>query len=218
MCVMKMFPRFPPPMHPPPPLPFSREAMKEMQHFVILMLLNEKQGITGYELETKYRLPRITAIRILEGLNREDYVSAKEEIVAGRARKYYYLTEKGLEYYNQLKEKWALNLAIMSERAPPEKFGYPLFPPPPMIHERQAVKELNTKEDALDYLHSLRFRVKKHEQVLQERIKNLQNSKQELDNLIKQIETMAETNIEEIKRRITEFLQQMGFEVKENDE
>ena len=200
-----MFPELPVHRPPLPPLPISRESMRELQQFVILMLLAEKERLTGYELEKKYKLPRITVLRILEILIANGYVETREEIVSGRAHKYYSITKEGKEYYTSLKEKWAFNLAVMSERAPPERFGFPMFHVLMKPHSDSLLEEFETKEDLLDYLHGIRFEARKHEKRLKERMEQLTFMRKELGQLIQKIEDMENYDIEKAKNFISEF-------------
>ncbi len=117
------FPLFPiPPM--PLPLVLSKEAFNELKHLIILVILADKpDGLTGYSLQKMYNLSRTSVLRLLENLEKLGYVDTTVDIVKGRSHKSYILTEKGKKYLEELKKKWARQLAFLSEIAPPEEYG-----------------------------------------------------------------------------------------------
>ncbi|MHA1294424.1 MAG: hypothetical protein ACTSQJ_17410 [Promethearchaeota archaeon] len=75
------FPFFPPPF--PMPIPFSREAFQDIKIFVILIIISEHQeGITGYQLQERFKLPRGTLIRTLDYLDKNSIQLQNRELLS----------------------------------------------------------------------------------------------------------------------------------------
>ena len=96
--------------HPPgmfrPMMSMSKESFREMRRFFVLKILTDNlEGITGYQLQEKYHFPRTNVLRLLDQLEEEKYVETKEEIVDGRTNKLYLITEKGIKYNEEQWEK-----------------------------------------------------------------------------------------------------------------
>jgi len=121
------FPPFPIPPR-PPPLALDRESFNELKHLIILVILSDKpDGLTGYSLQRKYKLSRTSVLRQLKSLEEQGYVETKVDLVSGRSQKLFTLTETGKKYLEELKKKWAYQLAFLSEIAPLEEYGHPLM-------------------------------------------------------------------------------------------
>lgn len=99
-----------------------------MQVLILLSKIqSEDSGITGYQLQEMYDLPRGTLIRILQDLENKEFVTTQEEIVNGRANKFYTLSETGEKHLENLRVKWAERSEILDDLAPFERYGMGQF-------------------------------------------------------------------------------------------
>ena len=193
------YPPFPMPPR-PPPLALDRESFNELKHLIILVILSDKpDGLTGYSLQKKYKLSRTSVLRQLESLEEQEYVETKVDLVSGRSQKLFTLTETGKKYLEELKKKWAYQLAFLSEIAPPEEYGYPLLS---IGLQRQLLSEIpdfESKDDALDYFRGLRSHLKQLHMRFEKRRIIVNNVKTALDKIISQIEIMEDFSLEDIR-------------------
>lgn len=188
---------FPPLM---PPIPISREDFKEIKHFFILsIIIDKKEGINGYQLQEQYQIPRGSMIRSLEELEKGEYLEVKETTIEGRDQKIYFISEKGKEYLEQLKEKWANEFAMMSDMAPPEEYAHPFARSPHRKKIIRFIEQCESKEDALDYFRGMRSKLKFSLDRLTSRIQNITQIKEELNSVIKSIEKMDKLDKNELK-------------------
>ena len=195
-----------------PPFPLSRRAFRGLKDFFILtMLADHAEGITGYQIQEKYKIPRTNVIRILRKLEEKNLVETAESVADGRAQKKYRITTKGKEYLDELKEKWANKFAFFSELAPPEKYGHPFARP--RLYRRMVadINDFQTKEDALDYFQGYRSSLKKRINKSQRRLDVLKSAKTEVDTIVQKIGETDELKkdelrelLEKIKQKITE--------------
>ena len=193
--------------HPPfgPPLPMTLESFKEIKHFIILMIISDKpKGITGYQLQEKYHFPRGTILKILNELETMGYLEYRETVIKGRAQKFYIISNRGKQYFEELKEKWANHFALMSDMAPPEKFSNPFFRKEPLKRMIRNINKCESKEDALDYFRGIRSNLKFHLTKIEKKRKNLEYSKNNLDEIIRKIEQMKEFDKATIKKMLQE--------------
>ncbi|WP_457558181.1 PadR family transcriptional regulator [Candidatus Harpocratesius sp.] len=110
-----------------------RDSFREMQLLVILTKIQqETDGITGYQLQELYAIPRGSLIRLLKWLEEKNYVGTREEIVNGRTNKFYTITEDGAQHLEEIRVKWAERGEILDDLAPFERYGMgiPLHQPP----------------------------------------------------------------------------------------
>lgn len=122
--------------------------------FFLLMILSDNQdkGITGYQLNVKYKFPRTSANRLIERLIELDQVFASTTEELGRTQVLYKLTKIGKEHLEHLKETWDGRFAEMTELAPLDRLA------DPFKHERDFeklishVQELETKGDAVVFV------------------------------------------------------------------
>lgn len=199
-------PFFGPKHHFRPPLPMTYESFKEIRYFMILMILADNpKGITGYQLQEKFHIPRGNLLRIMDELAEMNYVSTSESVIKGRAQKFFILSEKGKKYLDQLKEKWAERFAQISEIAAPNMFGSLFIKKGLDMILSSQIDLLESKEDALDLLGGLRLAAKNFMARITDRLNHLKNAKSALDSLIQKIEKIDEPSIEEIKNLISEF-------------
>ncbi|MHA1521143.1 MAG: hypothetical protein ACTSRK_13245 [Promethearchaeota archaeon] len=101
-----------------------RNTFKEMQTLILLTKIkNETEGISGYQLQEHFDLPRGTLLRMLSSLEQKESLETREEIINGRANKFYTITKDGEEFLEELKMKWADRNAEIDELAPFENYG-----------------------------------------------------------------------------------------------
>lgn len=195
-------PPFGSPFLPPPfpiPPPFSREAFQDIKTFIILIIISEHQdGITGYQLQQKFKFPRGTLLRTLNYLEEKGYLKIKEDIIKGRAQKIFMISQTGRDFLERLKVKWATQFARMSDMAPPEQFmGEGID-----IMLKAHLKDFTTKDDAEDFFRGIRSWVNSILNRIKQRRKNLLIVKSELDKVIEEISKMEELNIDSLKKLI----------------
>ena len=137
-----------------PIMSLNKDSFKEMQQFFLLKIVADNpEGVTAYQLHTNYSFPRSNAIRLLDELEENTFVSAEEQIKAGRTNKIYTLTQSGFKFLLELKTEWAERFMMMEElttrniTSTEKKF---------FIKEIRALK---TKEDRLNYLLSLKSKL-----------------------------------------------------------
>ena len=183
-----------------PPFPLTRKAFKNLKNFFMLTILADNTyGITGYQLQDKYKIPRSNVIRILRKLEKQGYVSTEESIVDGRAHKKYRITDSGKEFLDDLKEKWALQFAFFSELAPPEMYGDPFIRPNLYRRMITDIDEFQSPEDALDYFQGYRSYIKRRIAKVERRSKRLVTIKEGLDAIIQELNSWEELKIDELK-------------------
>ena len=191
---------FRPPQPPMPPVPISREDFKEIKHFFILSIIIDKEkGINGYQLQERYNLPRGSMLRSLEELEKGEYLKITETKVEGRDQKIYFISEKGKQYLEHLKEKWANEFAVMSDMAPPEIYAHPFTRRPHRVKMMRFIEQCESKEDALDYFRGMRSKLNLSIKRLNFRIENITQIKEELNSVISNIEKMDELDKKKVK-------------------
>ncbi|TFG05503.1 MAG: hypothetical protein EU539_09240 [Promethearchaeota archaeon] len=209
----------PPGMHPPPipPFPMDRQSFKEIRQMIILiMILDKREGITGYQLQEQYNLPRGTLLRDLDEFEYENLAGYQEKIINGRAQKIYNITETGKKYLEELKANWAVKFAMMSEMAPPEKYapdeyGFPFFSEGKNKNFFEAIKNFKTKEDALDFLHGVRAWLSSNIYRLDKRKEIFEKTKSKISKLISEVEIMEKININKILEAINELKSEIAI-------
>ncbi|UCG00946.1 MAG: MarR family transcriptional regulator [Candidatus Heimdallarchaeota archaeon] len=198
-----------------PPFPLSRGAFKDLKTFFILtMLADHAEGITGYQIQEKYKIPRSNVIRILRKLEEKNLVETAESVVDGRAQKKYQITTEGKKYLDELKEKWATKFAFFSELAPPEKYGHPFARP--RLYRRMVadINDFQSKEDALDYFQGYRSSLKKRINKTQRRLDVLMSAKTEVDTIVQKIGESDDLKKDELK----ELLEKIKKKIMEPEE
>lgn len=215
------FPPFPmPPMS--PPLALDRESFNELKHLIILVILTDKpDGLTGYSLQKRYKLSRTSVLRLLESLEELEYVDTKVDLVKGRSHKLFILTERGKEYLEELKKKWAYQLAFLSEIAPPEEYGHPLMSIGLQRRFLFEIPDFESKDDALDYFRGLRSHLKQLHTRFERRKIIINNVRTALDKIISQIEKMEDFNLENISKlleNVRENIMKLDREANEDKE
>ncbi len=184
----------------PPPMPFRHESFNELRELFVLWLLNdEKEGITGYKLQTRFNIPRGTVLRIFENLEKNGFIVYKEETIEGRNQKLYFITDLGREHLNNLREKWSYRFSEMSDLAPPERFGHPFWRRNHRELLWKDIEKLKTKDDAVDYFRGLRYRLKRVQKRLERRAKNTSFTIEKINDLIIGLEGMADYSTEKLK-------------------
>ena len=199
-------PFFGPTSHFKPPFPMTLEGFKEMKYIMILMILSDNpEGITGYQLQERFNMPRGNLLRTLDDLVELKYVKTSESVIKGRAQKFFIITEEGKKYLCDLKKIWVVRVSQMPEFAAPIMQGnFFIKKGLEMILSHQ-LDLLETKEDGLDLFRGLRSKLKMFKSKMTEVLKYLEITKSELDSIIQKIEEMDTLNIEEIKEMIKNF-------------
>jgi DNA-binding MarR family transcriptional regulator len=167
---------------------------------MLTILADNADGITGYQIQDKYKIPRSNVIRILDKFEQQDYVETEESVIEGRAQKKFRLTTKGKEFLDELKEKWAMQFAFFSELAPPERYGDPFIRPGLYKRMVSDIKDFESPEDALDYFQGYRSYIKRRLSRFEKRFNRLSSVKTELDNVIQEVSTWDELKIDELKK------------------
>ena len=199
-------PFFGAPSHFKPPFPVTLEGFKEMKYIMILMILSDNpEGITGYQLQERFNIPRGNLLRTLDDLVELKYVKTSESVIKGRAQKFFVITEEGKKYLDDLKKKWVERVSQMPEFAAPVMQGNIFIKKGLEMILSHQLDILETKEDGLDLFRGLKSKLKMFIAKMAEVLKYLKITKSELDSIIKKIEKMDALNIEEIKEMIKEF-------------
>ena len=184
-----------------PPLPMGREAFQEIRDYMLLLIISEyPEGITGYQLQDIYKFPRGTLIRALQDLEEKSYLTIREEIIEGRANKFYVITKEGKKYSQELKMKWANIFGMMAEINPPQAMRMLLI---------EKIEGLNDKEDAIDFFRGIRSWMKSMINHIDERVKKFNKSLSNLNELIKVIEQMDSLDKNKIKDLVTSSINDM---------
>ena len=197
-------PFLPPPFPPPPP--FGRQAFQDIKIFIILIIISEHQdGISGYQLQGKFKFSRGTLLRTLNDFEEKGYVKIKEVIVKGRAQKLYTISQSGREFLDHLKMKWTSQFARMSDMAPPEDFlGEEL-----KVMLKEHMKDFVTKDDTEDFFRGIRSWVNSTLTRIEHRRKNLLIVKSEIDKVIEKISKMEGFDLDSLKKLIDKFIQKL---------
>jgi DNA-binding PadR family transcriptional regulator/uncharacterized protein (UPF0335 family) len=201
------FPHYGPPPHGgrPPPFFMTRESFTEIKHLMVLMLLADKpEGITGYQLQEQYSIPRGNLIRTLEELEQGGYVATRDAVENGRNQKYYIVTNEGNAYVERLKESWASQFTMLSEMAPPDTYGNPFMRRARMNGMLERIPA--SKDDAIDYFHGLRYMISQYLERLHKRIERLEQTKAKFDEILAEIEQMDPYDVEVVKALVKKEL------------
>jgi len=189
-----------------PPLPMSREEFKEIKHLMILTLLSEiPEGISGYQLQEQYNLPRGSMMRSLNELEENESLSTIQDVVKGRSQKIYKITDKGKENLENLKEKWTYQFLRMTDIAPMEQYGNPFGSQHFKSRLLRNLENIENIEDAVDIFRGYRSKFKKMYKRLQNRMENLEKTKSHLDSVITEIEKMDQFDLNKIKEMVDKF-------------
>ncbi|MHA1647330.1 MAG: hypothetical protein ACTSVL_07145 [Promethearchaeota archaeon] len=177
---------------------------KDMKELFLLTTLNEeKEGLSGTQLQELHGLPRGNLMRSLDELK-------KQELIVKNTEKIFTITEKGQGYLEELKEKIAERNMIIDDIAPMEQYASPFH----RLHQRDRLiydlDLMNNKEELIDYFRGMRARITRHRNHLEHRLKNINMDKKELDELIQEIESADDSSIDEIKEKIRENLKKRG--------
>ena len=191
-----------PPFLPPifkVPLPFGKELFQEIRDYLVLLIISDHpNGITGYQLQEKYKFPRGTLIRTLQDLEVRKHLETKEEIIDGRANKFYIISELGNSFLEELKLKWANVFGMMGEINPPMGLKMMIF---------EKINEFESKDDAIDFFRGVRSWIKSMLQRIEKRIEKFKRSKFDLDKIIEEIEQLDDLDREKIKEMINETIE-----------
>ena len=191
------------PGHPPqpPPFPFDPETFNNLKIFFLLtIILENPDGITAYQLNSKYKFPRTSANRLIAKLIEQGFVFVSTSEVSGRSQTLYKITESGKGYLGRLKEKWAVRFANMAEFAPFDKYADLSICE--VIFER-ALEFLNATESKVDlenYFKEIYGNLDHEIIMIKKRMESLIVAKNELDIVIRVISKQESLNKEEITK------------------
>jgi DNA-binding PadR family transcriptional regulator len=211
------------PPFPPPPLgrslPVNRKAFHEIRNFIILTIISEhsNKGITGYQLQERYGFPRGTLLRTLQSFENKNYVDIREEVIQGRANKFYVINSVGKEYLNTLRQKWANLFAMMTEKANPERCEHPFAREWFRLMIIDHIKVLDTKEEAEAFFIEIKGGIDEIIRRFSSRIQKLKHFRKEIDPLINLIEKMEPFNREMLKEAVYDFFSKLKEEMQENN-
>jgi DNA-binding PadR family transcriptional regulator len=204
------YPSPPPPKIPPPfgnvppfpvgnsrqPVPIGRESFQEIRDYMLLLIILEhSEGITGYQLQEKYHLPRGTLVRTLQDLEEKGYLHAKEEIIDGRPNKFYFITIKGRKFLEDLKLKWATIFGTLAEINPEKGMEHIL---------KRKIKEFESIDHARDFFISLRDWQKDMLSIIEKRNEKFKTATDRLDIIISEIDKMETLNRKKIREMVDE--------------
>ncbi len=188
------------------PIPMGREFFREIRDYMILLIIAEyPEGITGYQLQEKYNFPRGTLVKTLQDLESKGYLDTKEEIIDGRANKFYIVTDEGKKFLEELKLKWANIFGKMAEINPLEGLKTMVF---------AKINEFESLDDAIDFFRGIRSWMKGMLQRIESRIEKFKRSREDLDELIEDIDKMDHLDKEKIKEIVNESIKKMEEEHK----
>ncbi|MHA1746701.1 MAG: PadR family transcriptional regulator [Promethearchaeota archaeon] len=194
---------------------FRRESHKEMLELFILETIQENPN-TGYQMQTKFNIPRGTLTRHLDKMETNEQVTSEKTEIKGRTQKIFTITEKGADHLEALRENWAIRGEMLDELGPfedsygrPPRHKHPPRGPPGSRrrhnhHHRRRLdppfEEFLTKDQALDFFRGERSRINHIHSRLSTRLANAEEARSELDSLIEKIESMKEFSTEELKQ------------------
>ncbi len=198
---------------------FRRESHIEMLDLFILETIQENPNeITGYQMQTKFNIPRGTLTRHLEKMETNDLLTVEQTTNEGRTQKLFTITEKGAEHLESLRENWAIRGEMLDELGPfedsygrPPRHKHPPRGPPGSrrrhSHHRPHRKRLDppfeeflTKDQALDFFRGERSRINHIHSRLSTRLANTEEVRAELDALIDRIKSMEVFSTENLKQ------------------
>jgi len=211
------------PPFPPPPLgrslPVNRKAFHEIRNFIILTIISEhsNKGITGYQLQERYGFPRGTLLRTLQLFENKNYVDIREEVIQGRANKFYVINSVGKDYLNTLRQKWANLFAMMTEKANPERCEHPFAREWFRLMIIDHIEVLNTKNQAEEFFTKIKGGIDEIIRRFSSRIHKLEQFKKEIDPMINIIEKMDRFDQDALKEAVYNLFSKLKEEMEENN-
>jgi DNA-binding PadR family transcriptional regulator len=182
--------------HSRPPVPIGRESFQEIRDYMLLLIISEQsKGITGYQLQEKYHLPRGTLVRTLLDLEERGYLYTNEEIVDGRPNKFYLITSKGRKFLEDLKLKWATIFGTLAEINPDKGMEHML---------KRKIREFESIGDAKDFFKSLRDWQKEMLVIIEKRTEKFKTATDRLEVIISEIDKMESLDRKKIKEMVDE--------------
>ncbi len=171
--------------------------------FVLLILESQEKGITGYRLQTQFNFPRGSILRILDETAEKGYAKIDEVVDDGRNQKLYSITGSGKDFLKELKAKWALQFAMLSEMAPPDEYGFPFTRGPFGKRFMDDMEQCKSKDDAIDLVRGMRSFVTRFMNRLEKRLSRFSAMKDRFSKVIEEIEQMPSFDKESVKRLLT---------------
>ncbi|MEJ2252507.1 MAG: PadR family transcriptional regulator [Candidatus Lokiarchaeota archaeon] len=188
-----------------PPVPIGRESFQEIRDYMLLLIISEQlKGITGYQLQEKYHLPRGTLVRTLLDLEERGYLYTNEEIIDGRPNKFYLITIKGRKFLEDLKLKWATIFGTLAEINPEKDMEHML---------KRKIREFESIGDAKDFFKSLRDWQKDMLVIIEKRTEMFKTATDRLDLIISEIDKMDSLS----RKKIREMVDETAKHIKEVD-
>jgi DNA-binding PadR family transcriptional regulator len=182
----------------------SKESFMEMRKYFVLKIMTDNlDGITGYQLQEEYHFPRTNVLRMLDKLEQDKYVKTKEETIDGRANKLYILTDKGIKYMEELKEKWGERFAMMSDTT------MPFFSKGEKFLLMRTIETFKSKEDAIDFFRGQRSKIKLKQDSLERKLEFFIELKEQVNFLIQVLEKQREYDPKELVKQIDEWWEKM---------
>jgi DNA-binding PadR family transcriptional regulator len=186
-------------------MPFRHKNIRELREIFVLWLIRDKEdGITGYELQNMYRIPRGSMLRLFNKMEEKGYIKANEVTEEGRVQKRYVITDQGKKRLDELRENWADKFIEMTDMAPPERFGHPFHNGRRRDRIIKEINRLENKDEALDYLRGLRHRLRKGLKRLKGREERMNFLIKKSDSIITQVENMETLDKETLKSLLKE--------------
>lgn len=209
------------PPFPPPPLgkslPVNRKSFREIRNFIILTIISENNGITGYQLQERYNFPRGTLLRTLQSFEEKQYVETTEEVIQGRTNKFYTINEKGQAYLDKLKKKWANLFAMMSEKANPERCKHPFAREWFRLMMLEHVGILSSKADAEEFFNKIQGGINEMINRFTSRIEKLKHFREEIAHILNDIEKMEKYDQSKVETNLELLFHELREEMQENN-
>ncbi len=183
------------------------EIYRDLKELFILSALEESSsGLSEIQLQSMHGMSRGNIVRGLKILHEQGYIQVDESSSAGKKQNLYRMTDEGKSYLEELKERSAERNMLVDEIAPMGRYGFPMRGRGPRRRMHHQLESFTSKEDTLDYFRGMRHELSRHLQHLTKRLGNVQEDKQELDDLILQIEKLDSFNITDVKKIVNQCL------------
>ena len=186
-------------------LPFGRKNLGAMKDFTMLKMINEMEGITGYDLGKLPDMPHGSVMRKLDELKQQGLLRSEEEESDGKKKVKYFITEEGKKHFDKLQSTFQETFSFLGDDMPFEHFGGPIIRKHVRKHKHFDVTTLETKQEVNDYLASMRHRLNMVKKRLQPRLDRVEKAYTAVDEAKSKIEKLAEFSKEEVKKIIDEI-------------
>ncbi|MGQ4872990.1 MAG: helix-turn-helix transcriptional regulator [Promethearchaeia archaeon] len=188
--------------------PLGREKFKEMKELFILTIISSfPQGITIYQMHSIFKFSRGMLLKTFEDLTKKGYLKTEESEYKGRKQKYYKITEKGKNYLEILKSKWANKFAFMSEMVSPEEYDKAF------LYERfkqfilKRMEMWDNSEEAISFIKELKLTLESLLHRIEIRRQRLEMEKSKIDLLLSKIESLETVDLDILRKIIKKELE-----------